>query len=163
MSFSTKSSQDAPRDWMSLQVNVTFKTISLFETHDGDLICCPASNMHSIMRRFDCTTHCCLPPVQVDRSLCMTTLDSSKSSTTCAFCWRIAGGSCRDYTWRLFRPMSRNGRFGSISSSERSRCQRLQPGRRARAHTPDVWRHTQSPVEHDVRGLARRPGLATRP
>jgi hypothetical protein len=33
MSFSTKSSRDALADWMSLQANVTFKTISFSGTH----------------------------------------------------------------------------------------------------------------------------------
>ena len=36
MSLSTKSSRDALGDRMSSQANVTFKTISLFGTHDGE-------------------------------------------------------------------------------------------------------------------------------
>src|SRR4051812_19748655 len=36
MSFSTKSSRDTLGDWMSLQANVTFKTISLSRTHDSE-------------------------------------------------------------------------------------------------------------------------------
>ena len=35
---------------------------------------CPTSNMHATMRRFDCTARCWLPLMQVDRSLCMTTM-----------------------------------------------------------------------------------------
>ncbi|MCK1399375.1 hypothetical protein IVB45_29545 [Bradyrhizobium sp. 4] len=36
MTFSTKSSRDHLADRMSSQANVTFKTISLFGTHDGE-------------------------------------------------------------------------------------------------------------------------------
>src|SRR4051812_16352728 len=45
---------------------------------------CPVSNMHAIMRRFDCRACCCPSLMQVDRSLCMTgAMCVDDSSTTC--------------------------------------------------------------------------------
>ncbi|MGY3469778.1 hypothetical protein ACVW0I_006649 [Bradyrhizobium sp. LM6.11] len=63
--------------------------------------------MHSTMRRLDCTARGWLSLVQVDRSLCTTTMCTGMSSTTCAFGRRIAKGTHRNYTWRLSMPGSR--------------------------------------------------------
>jgi hypothetical protein len=40
---------------MSLQTNVTFKTIWLFGTHDGERIRSLAGQMHVVLRPLDCT------------------------------------------------------------------------------------------------------------
>src|SRR3954454_2612937 len=62
---------------------------------------CPTSNMHATMRRFYCTARCWLSLMQVDRSLCRTTMCVGMSSTTCAFCQELSEGTHRNYTRRL--------------------------------------------------------------
>lgn len=94
MSFSTKSSREALADWVSLQTNVTFKTISLLRTHDSERNTLSCNSMRATIRRFDCTTCCCPSVMQIDRCLCTTgTLRIDESSTTCGFYGEIARGN----------------------------------------------------------------------
>jgi len=97
MSFSTKSSREALADWVSLQANVTFKTISLLRTHDSERNTLSCSSMRATIRRFDCTTCCCPSVMQIDRCLCTTgTLRIDESSTTCGFYGEIARGNPKE-------------------------------------------------------------------
>jgi hypothetical protein len=80
---------------------------------------CAASNMHASIRRFDCTACCCLPLMQVDRSLCMTrrpALVSHPQLVRCA--GESPGGTRREYTCRLLWSRGQNRQVGR---SRRSR------------------------------------------
>src|SRR3954453_17580126 len=134
MTFSTKSSRDHLAHRMSSRANVTFKTISLFGTHDGERIRCPTSNMHPNMRRFYCTARCWLSLMQVDRSLCMTTMCVGMSR---AFCQELPEGTHKKYT-------------GGLSGSDRKVAGSLALGAAARFPSPERCRRSRLKPETGV-------------
>src|SRR3954464_11140565 len=103
--------------------------------------------MHATMRRFYCTARCWLSLMQVDRSLCMTTMCVGMSSTTCAFCQELSEGTHRNYTRRLSgsdREVAGSVAFGAAArfpSPERWRRSRLKPETGVHVHALEAWRH----------------------
>ena len=157
MSFSTKSSREALADWVSLQANVTFKTISLLRTHDSERNTLSCSSMRATIRRFDCTTCCCPSVMQIDRCLCRPGHYASASHPQLVgFTGKSPEGTRRNYTWRLL--WARFGESGIRPPSAPAMLIRTVEAPHAaamavvRAHAAAPWRHVVTGCRNNEQG-----------
>jgi hypothetical protein len=156
MSLSTKSSRDALGDRMSSQANVTFKTISLFGTHDGEQqyavprATCTQPCDGLIARHVAGCRWCKLIEACARRRCapeCHPQLVRSVGESPRELTGITRGGCpCRD---RGLARFSRFQRDRPIPSPERWRRSRRKAGTAVHAHALEAWRHARSPVENN--------------